>query len=355
MVSSRKASVSRPSAEVQSRTRSWTAGRSRPPLLEEETGPTCLSCLPHGPDAVRNLLLHYLACIEIHERADFRKGKHEFWDRKRGVELDKVRAENQTARDDERKDDGQMRAQADERVKKAIESLEVSITAQEKRTRILRKAIADAADAAQPPSPSLVACLQDSGKSWRACKEYAGGIKEVRRWRSSQQLHIDSPDAVQNQQDRQEPENTRPGVQKTNRGPPCNPKMTEGNDEYKLERDVNAYLIQYTQKLAPVAADETAYRLPDKPIYEQFTDDRFKDKFPDQRTSIDMLLESAHAKSFEPRPNILSKKNSDEKDSAMTRTTMRYLHIPANNMEVWIPDRPWFTSPICPKTDSQCP
>ncbi|KAL2128341.1 hypothetical protein VTI74DRAFT_9302 [Chaetomium olivicolor] len=130
--------------------------------------------------------------------------------------------------------------------------------------------------------------------------------------------------------------------------------------EYDLERDVNAYLIQYTRQnepkrtrgtgpptrlvpgpaspfgpitRTPTSQSQTAARGPRlEPVDEELTDGRFKGRFPDQRMAIRFLLGDPDT-GFEgdSDANILSKTKCDEKD----KTRIRYFHIPANNMD-WV-------------------
>ena len=361
-----------------------TIGQSRRPTIERDTNPTCRSALPHEPEPDRDSLFkHYLGCIEFHQRQHFLDEGNAFWRRQVEDEFVNIRAAHRVT------GDGEILAEAKARVKRTIDALAVSIEAQYKRTLVLRRALSrqdrsDHRDAAranvQPPvlaSPgtrdpepaSLVGLVDQSRKAWRASREYATGIQKVREWRKAHQLPVDLSDPRDETTELDEPGRDR--VQKIVAALRGLQSVREGIADYDLERDVNAYLIQFTREQSSGSnpsqsqqhgghgfSDPKKRQLPATPFEESLTDVRFKGKFPDQRISMNVLLRSAHSNApdydhdipsndtqedLSRDQNILSKHNCDEKDP----TRMRYLHIPANNMEARDPYQPPNRCPTC--------
>ncbi|KAK1751124.1 hypothetical protein QBC47DRAFT_351969 [Echria macrotheca] len=282
--------------------------------------PTCLSVNSHGPALVRDFLQHYLGCIQIKDRDGFldRKRNKAFWDEQAEIELSKLMADNGITSKDEVSPE--MRQKAEEQVESSIKSLAVSIEAQYKRTQVLRKALS------RGSADNLVACVDKSRGKWKASPEYTAGLEKVRRWKGCASV---AP-AGHHESDL---EYGRRHVQDIVKGFRGDNAIEEKIADYDLERDVNAYLIQYTRK--PDAVDQAnhleAQHLPLRPIDEELDDDRFKGKFPDQRVSVSLLLETARSRDPHNERNILSKAVCDKKDP----TRLRYIHIPSNNME-WI-------------------
>ena len=118
--------------------------------------------------------------------------------------------------------------------------------------------------------------------------------------------------------------------------------------EYELEKDVNAYLIQFKIKQE---ADKNS-RHPETFLEqheEPLTDGRFKGTFPDQRMSVSLLLSSDVSEASKTKAgnihegksrdgeqierNILSRNQCKTQDGSQK---IRYFHIPSNNMEVRI-------------------
>ncbi|KAK3291576.1 uncharacterized protein B0H64DRAFT_366930 [Chaetomium fimeti] len=309
--------------------------RSRRPTLDEEPDSvTCLSTAYHGPEAVRDLLQHYTGCIEISERVGFLNKNHEFW-KKAKDELSHLEAKEQPPQNDS---DAlaALDAQVTEKIENSIKSLAVSIEAQYKRTDVLRKALAK--EPTSPGSCSLVQHVNDSREAWQACKEFKDGIGKVKKWRRDKQpMH---PGDVKIGDDRKD---VKAIVEKL-RGKQY---LKEEVKDYELERDVNAYLIQYTRDAAEGnmtadgtgTADETASfdpkkrHLPVRQVDESLDDARFRGKFPDQRLAMSLLLGQPVDDTQSPGANtsVLSKRQCDGKD----KTRVRYFHIPYNNME-WV-------------------
>jgi hypothetical protein len=362
-----------------------TIGQSRRPTIERDTNPTCRSALPHEPEPDRDSLFkHYLGCIEFHQRQHFLDEGNAFWRRQVEDEFVNIRAAHHVTGDRE------ILAEAKARVKRTIDALAVSIEAQYKRTLVLRRALSqqdrpgsrDTTRAAVQPSvlaspgtrgpelASLVGLVDQSRKAWRASREYATGIQKVREWRKAHQLPVNLSDPRDENTELDEP--GRDQVQKIVAALRGLQSVREGILDYDLERDVNAYLIQFTREQSSGSnpsqsqqhgghglPDPKKRQLPATPFEESLTDVRFKGKFPDQRISMNLLLRSAHSNApdydrdilsndscqedLSRDRNILSKHNCDEKDP----TRMRYLHIPANNMEARDPYQPPNRCPTC--------
>jgi len=181
--------------------------------------------------------------------------------------------------------------------------------------------------------------LEESRRRWRDSDEYHDGIKEVRRWRQSKGLQTDQPHTAEKTE--VEPE---PGSQLARdivariRGPGA---LFGGMSQYNLEKDVNAYLIQYTWRpdasggIASSQAVEDSRRMhhsPARPTGEDLQDERFQGRFPHQHVSMSSLLglPACGIDIPESPRNILSKKLCDGADPSR----LRYVHIPSNNMLV---------------------
>jgi hypothetical protein len=371
--------------------------------LDDDGNSTCLSALLHDPDPDRDSLFqHFLGCLEFRERASFLDyKKNPFWkDQVQELvdfEIDKRKATKQEV------DKPKIEKEAEERVKKTIQALAISIEAQYKRTSVLRQALSkqnftdqpeespQSQSEGNPPhqsqstprgqsqtqgnpptqptrSPgirvlegpelkSFVWYINKSREEWRSSGEYVTGMEKVRNWRKKQKPRLlADTDIVDSGGPADSEEPGRKKVQEIVRRLRGEESITkEKISKYDLERDVNAYLIQYTRKPKVSAgvdngpnganpSDPKMRHLPARPYEENLEDVRFKGKFPDQRVSVDLLLRSAHTKASEynrdiPQKgsasdgvhgNILSKDECDKDDP----TRMRYLHIPANNMEV---------------------
>ena len=367
--------------EGQDRMQLLFSNQSKLAMLDDEAGPTCLSGLYHGPGSVRDKLQHYLGCIEINQREGFLDLKRNkildpdtgknFWETQIDIELNKIKAEKGIV--DEKDVTAEMRRKAGEQVEKIINSLAVSIEAQYKRTQVLRMALSQpkahapkvnqsisdqapvsgpvsattvvtgASDPTHPLTPgvsNLVAHVDTSRRAWRVSQEYRDGVKKVRAWRKSMGRHTTKPEDVAKIEE--ELECGRGDVQKIVSTLRTSRSVDEIAD-YDLMRDVNAYLIQYTRMPErnggamegatgdySCTGDPKMRHLPLRPVDEDLTDDWFKGKFPDQRVSVSLLLGSAHNEPCVKEKNILSKDACDGKDP----TRLRYIHIPANNMEV---------------------
>jgi hypothetical protein len=386
------------------------SGRGGRATLDDDGNSTCLSALPHDPDADRDSLFqHFLGCLEFHERASFLDYEaNRFW-KEQAQEVFELEISKREAMKESFVEEN-LKEEAEEQVKKSIQDLAISIEAQYKRTEVLRQALSKqnftepaedgsrsrsetnptpqsqvgpqdqtrtqadpsihpprnpgirVADAPEPKS--LIWYIDQSRDAWRSSDEYKEGIKKVRAWRGTKGLPIDTDTANIDGTGGPAASWKEPGREKVRdivralRGDESIKK--EVSSDYSLQRDVNAYLIQYTRQPTSPAIADTRFtarsppdprmsHLPARPWEENLEDVRFKGKFPDQRLSVDLLLGSAHAEaslykrdvpqkssaSNGAHGNILSKNDCDKEDP----TRMRYLHIPANNME-WVEVRP---------------
>lgn len=343
----------------------------------EHAPPTCGSALPHGPEAIRDHVRHYFACIEIAERGNYLNPDHEVWKYEHNIEAKSLRSLPEYAAAGE--DDIQHEARR--RVGGKISGVDMAINAQCKRIQTLRKALAKAPDPgataaqggpdhdASSQSGHLVRCVEESHEKWKNSEEFNEGIEKVRRWRNRQATN------------------------------PTNEPVDGSADEadYALELDINGYLIQYTRKteerrgtvtpsnnandnmnvIVATANDATNAGNDDaqaslvkemseislsqvrddsqinkisagsktstwshspierpnrlKPVDEGATHFQFKGQFPDQRTPVHFLLQNP-ADPAQPaaKPSILSRARCMANDP----TRVRYFHIPSNNMEV---------------------
>lgn len=360
-------------------------GGGRHATLDDDQQPTCLSALPHTPNADRDSLFrHYMGCLEFRDRDKFLDEKNEFWSdqvtRKVQEGITRFRKAQPATPSVQLETAERVKLQEEARaqVKKTIQSLAISIEAQYKRTEVLRNALSKKEEVnpadKQPKveQVTLVDYLNRSCEEWKNSQQYQDGIIQVQRWRAERHgpgvtgaaagksvSYVASRDQVR-------------GIITSLR------KLDDEIVAYDLRRDVNAYLIQYTRN-AELAANMMADakkpnpasvapnknlevpqslpqplktkgpELPVLPIDESLTDPRFKGKFPDQRVSVDLLLKSTVSEdgktlNSDPVPkegaagnklldnwNILSKRECDVRDD----TRLRYLHIPANNMQ-WV-------------------
>jgi len=325
----------------------FAGARVRQALLDEDGNPTCLSALPHVPNADRDSLFqHFLGCLEFRQRADFLDENNEFWTQRVEDEIARLSA-GKAAKDLE-----SLRHQAEVLTRKNIQAFAVSLEAQYKRTAMLRRALSrenpstewnpDAPGDDIPEPKSLVGYIDQSRAKWRQSFEYRNGMEKVQEWRRKHGLPIDS--MLDTIGERNMEEAGRAKVQEIVGALRGHNSMTEKITGYNLEQDVNAHFVQYTRlKSADAVPKASAFdpkmrHLPVTSYEEDLMDHRFKGKFPDQCLSVDSLLKDPHTMS-EYRDiisngagrNILSKDDCDKRDP----TRMRYLHIPVNNME-WV-------------------
>jgi hypothetical protein len=352
---------------------------------------------------------HYFACIDIAERVKFFSLDHEIWKYEYEVELKNVplvpnfTAVDPIAREEARvKEEARRKAEARRRVSATLTTVAVAIEAQYRRTQILRKALRApregtiATEGAQPnrKAPSgtedLVGDVENSCRKWRSSGQYREGIEQVKKWKHGRALRAVIEDSGSTSNSDATGSNEPPRLQ-----PPSDnedsidpgrvraqqiiaehtkrqPTAEQDGADYVLERDINAYLIQYTrqkeegQRTPPgitptstmsttsttstpetvehtseittsdkTSSSESLHRNRLTPVDEGLDDCRFKGRFPGQRLSIESLLGDP-VKGLDLGLNVLSKDRSQTVDS----TRIRYFHIPSNNMEVRALDSP---------------
>jgi hypothetical protein len=312
----------------------WTSHLPTLPVLHanDETSPTCLSDLPHGPGAVRNLLRHYFGCIEIHQRDGFLDvaTNNQFWEAKTDIEFENIRTSSGITQEEDVL--RLVREEAEKRVKKAIYSLAVNIEAEYRRIRVLRAALREQSTPFQDsttPTHNLVTCVETSRQLWRESTEYTNNIRGVRRWRMEKGLYVDPPFATARIED--ELECGRANIQEIVHELRGYAPVDDATAKYDLEQDVSIYMVQYTRDRhrGSFVDPDMRYR-PLIPFEETSDDFRFKGKFPNQRVSLGLLLGATNDDEHIGWSDNLSKTACDRKDP----TRVRYIHIPANNMEV---------------------
>ncbi|KAK0718984.1 hypothetical protein B0T21DRAFT_374543 [Apiosordaria backusii] len=266
------------------------AHHSIPRTFDSESAPpTCFSSEDHPPEAIRDHTKHYFGCINIADRANYfaDPDNNPIWQH----EL-KLEKEYLTSLPEYKGREDLITQTAKRRRDKTIESTAVAIEAQYRRTDILRQAVRgktpDQPPVKAPPGscpqqpPSLaktdhfVTCIEESGKNWRNSPSYICGITKVQAWKQSQSPPVNNPLGVSlgtstpNNQPRasstaaadttaralnigpqSRPElgrdEVRRIVERIRKSPP---PLDSKSEEYDLERDVNAYLIQYTRRKA---------------------------------------------------------------------------------------------------------
>lgn len=315
----------------------------RNPLLFEPYGEpaTCLSTEPHD-ESVEDPIQHYFGCIEICDRPAFLDKSNRVWSHERDVERKKLELAMSDAHDTDSTFD--LEARLNEKMGRRIASVAIAIEAQYKRTEVLRKALK------KPPSPDTPPCLvtnvEKSRNRWMRSSEFKYGIQKVRDWRQGDQggkrpidVVNEGEYTVSNRTVRGREEVRKLVVKHRNKND--NASILNEMEEYNIERDVNAYLIQFAvqdevNKTPHGFSSMHNARQSLKPIDEDLSDPRFKGTFPDQRISMSLLLndgEDLEKRECDPwgEWNILRRiKKTDDKEPRR----IRYLHIPSNNMAV---------------------
>lgn len=355
---------------------------------DHDITPTCITAQPHEPEAIRDHLLHYFGCIRVSERKSFLREDSPVWEHERMVELRKIR------RHDAKRfpDDESQEWEAAERVRKRIGTLAVSIEAQYRRTDVLRAALCKpsmvrqgepvAGDRRQKTSRHLVDSITQSHREWKESEQFRTGIAQVIAWREANDSAEGTEDDVAEEETRaghgaQHPrsagdldvEPERHIVQQIAwRHQGQRPPVEDADTViYSLERDINAYIIQYKksgepgpkrvlsgipEKSPPTSPQFTNQSKPtsrqnsiaqsegDAEIEEHYvhvaeppTDRRFKGQFPDQRVALECVLDKDGF--------VLDKDGRPQRDILLSRdrtpTRLRYFHVPCNNMDVRFP------------------
>ncbi|CAP61248.1 uncharacterized protein PODANS_3_11520 [Podospora anserina S mat+] len=345
----------------------------------ESAPPTCFSSEDHPPEAIRDHTKHYFGCINIADRASYflDPDNSPIWQHEFLLEKEYLKSLPENGK---RPDDEITRA-AKQRRDKTIESTAVAIEAQYRRTDILRQAVKGTV----PSGPCLqestnitrtdhfVTCVEESGKNWRGSTSYLAGLEKVQAWKRNRPIAENPPSTaarLPNVDPESRPEPGREEVGKiVERIRKSTPATDSKSAEYDLERDVNAYLIQYTRKKAedwtstalnavpttdsrsrtltssptretfhngttsraptfsPTQSSHVQYL---EPYEEELQDPRFKGRFPDQRLAMNIVLgaDGDSESSPAPGPSILARDVIKVDDP----TRIRYFHLPSNNM-----------------------
>lgn len=367
----------------------------------EDEPTSCLSTEPHDT-TVEDAVQHYFGCIEIRHRAKFLEPSHPHWVHERKVQYGKFYAELaktmekfpvtndsdkrenhlKTAQEKLKKaghavPDGEpltiesvSEARANEWLEKRMGSVAIAIEAQYKRIQILRNVLSKTPARQcrlfldQQPKvekeDSVVSQLGDSRDKWKRSDRFKEGIKWVRQWRTGMKDGSEDDDnngsdepGRQEVKDLAKKQRTKKNTQSQNGGQSnhnSSNRMSEENEkdctDYHLERDVNAYLIQFSTEYDTdrPSQDSESFLTP---IDEPLTDGRFKGTFPDQRISMSFLLDDGvtcepkttdnpELSTHDPEGdwNILSRNRCTNEDGSGPPKRIRYFHIPSNNMAV---------------------
>lgn len=368
----------------------------------EDEPTSCLSTEPHDT-TVEDAVQHYFGCIEIRHRAKFLEPSHPHWVHERKVQYGKFYAELaktmekfpvtndsdkrenhlKTAQEKLKKaghavPDGEpltiesvSEARANEWLEKRMGSVAIAIEAQYKRIQILRNVLSKTPARQcrlfldQQPKvekeDSVVSQLGDSRDKWKRSDRFKEGIKWVRQWRTGMKDGSEDDDnngsdepGRQEVKDLAKKQRTKKNTQSQNGGQSnhnSSNRMSEENEkdctDYHLERDVNAYLIQFSTEYDTdrPSQDSESFLTP---IDEPLTDGRFKGTFPDQRISMSFLLDDGvtcepkttdnpELSTHDPEGdwNILSRNRCTNEDGSGPPKRIRYFHIPSNNM-AWV-------------------
>jgi hypothetical protein len=260
-------------------------------------------------------VLHYIGCLPFWRRESFFDDDSPYWV-----------YETTRERQRQNKDDGTtIKPETEEEVQKKIKrkkyNVAVAIEAEYKRFAVLRRAVQT--DDIGPTSGVLLKNIQSSLMIWRASPEYRRGKDGVRAWSSD----------ILGRPERDEPidivqlrEKLRQVIRANASNPGAVPSEAEVADDeevpYSLERDIKAYAIQFEkteQNVKGKAPGSTKKEMVYTRVEEPLSDNRFRSQFPDQRISVEYLLDGGE-------DNVLWRKR--------TKDRIRHFHFPCNNMLV---------------------
>jgi hypothetical protein len=229
--------------------------------LSNRSPPTNCLSVEDHDHDITDPLAHFLGCIEIGERNDFFSDKNRIW---------KDELEYQQSLGNEQ--DG-----ASELVKNLKERWKNNIDSELKRIALLRKTLAE-----EENDGPLVSAVDKSREEWRQSHEYQRNIRKVREWRQEHQMSVSNLEPEDNEAEANE---------------------LEG---YELEKDISVPVIQFDKE-------------------KEYSEDGFKGKFPNQKTTVHKLLYEVASK---PEDELLHR-NRD-----FNNGRIKYFHIPSNNMIV---------------------
>lgn len=318
----------------------WKPQRG-PQLFDTYNEPTtCLSTEPHE-QAVKDPVQHYFGCIEICQRPDFFKESNRVWVNEREIERKKLGMAMDNAQRPLSTDE--INAKLDETMKKRMINVAIAIEARYKRTEVMRRAIM------KPPSsggqPGLVANVQRSRHKWMTSEKFEDGIPTVRKWRKGPQGKHRPIDEVK-VGEHTVSDRIQTGREEVQRfieqhGINNDRNFAPGDLEYSIERDVYAHLIEFIVQeeqiqASPGTDSSSTIRQFLKPANDELTDVGVRGTFPDQRISMNRLLNNGRdLKNEQCNPkgdwNILRR---DRNEDLAEPRRIRYLHVPSNNMAV---------------------
>lgn len=237
---------------------------------------SCLNTQPHH-DIIEDHLLHFLGCIEFHERYDFlNSDDYPVWT-----------SERQYLQQKKFKSEQQAKTQAREQRKRWKLDCESEL----RRISFLRSRLESDDD-----DKHFVKCIEESQRYWKGSAMYKTGIESVKRWKDRPRGH----------------NIRRPEFGKAN-------LHQEG---YRLERDVNVPIIEFENGEPKQVEDGVVWGT-----------------FPDQKIKIERLLHPPDGKKSnlyrgdsddtQDQPFEKSTKAGDPPSSQI-----KYFHLSSNNMEV---------------------
>ncbi|EGO56226.1 hypothetical protein NEUTE1DRAFT_29386, partial [Neurospora tetrasperma FGSC 2508] len=321
----------------------------------EDEPTSCLSTEPHDT-TVEDAVQHYFGCIEIRDRAEFLKPSHPHWEHERKTAQEQLKKAGHAVPDGEPLTiESVSQARANEWLEKRMGSVAIAIEAQYKRIEILRTVLSKTPArqsrlfSDQQPKvekeDSVVSQLGDSRDKWKRSDRFKEGIKWVRQWRKEMKDGSEDDDNKGSDEPGRQEVKDLAKKQRTKK----NTQSENGDNEkdcteYHLERDVNAYLIQFSTEYDTdrPSQDSESFLTP---IDEPLTDGRFKGTFPDQRISMSFLLDNGvtcepkttdnpELSTHDPEGdwNILSRNRCMNEGGSGPPKRIRYFHIPSNNM-----------------------
>ncbi|KAK4163999.1 hypothetical protein QBC43DRAFT_318533 [Cladorrhinum sp. PSN259] len=316
----------------------------------DQSRTSCLSALPHGPESIRDHVLHYFGCIKIADRPAYFLPENPLWRYEHDVELTILRSSPDfTALSDE-----EMTVEARQRVQRKQRSVAIDIDARYTIIAKIRRSLQRDRDSngsdfqnydnvISGNDDNVISRVEEIGRLWRVDDEYLDGIQITKSWRSGKppgqrfrERHTDSASRSDILVD--------PGWEKCREfirsfrevaatGPQQDKEMLLDQDPYNLEDDVQISLIQYTEGhgggniLESPSMAMQAYRSmiqdPLIPFEENLESDDlpFRGIFPNQSFSLKLILDG----------NLgLSGLVYDE----WGKRRIRYFHLPYNNMNL---------------------
>lgn len=293
---------------------------------------SCLSVVDHKLKDSRDLQCHFFGCLGIQKRAEVLDNADDpIWKEAKRLETENTKLN--LGGDNDKMQDFDMRY---------ITAL--NLQAELKRIGVLRRT---------PALKGLVREVRESINLWR--NENEDKIKEVKdrridshsfrnsfpsgiQNRRPSQLRVISTPGTGNKHNTSIDESIPPELEKIlpefskklddviiqgRRSKECIPEPDDDSSEYDLKRDIKARLIKL-QRPGDSTSDTGSFmaNVMD-PGWEDVDDEIFKGTFPDQRVSVYWLLNGKFKRN--------KKMNLTEK---VYPSTLRYFHIPANNMSV---------------------